>query len=179
MMNREKTMHSKTIQPHFLKECMADALLQLMKKKRFETITVTEIINAANVGRSTYYRNFNSKEDVLVYKVDIMLEQWVQREQSIQYDTEKDIFVSLFYYLQTIQDELDTIVKSRMESTLLTANYRVFETEEYPSASQKYNACYHSMGLSGVILSWIKKGMKESPEEMGTILSYTIFREYI
>lgn len=45
-----------------------------------------------------------------------------------------------------------------------------------PSASQKYNACYHSMGLSGVILSWIKKGMKESPEEMGTILSYTIFR---
>lgn len=177
MVDREKITNDQILKPHFLKECIADALLQLMKKKRFENITVTEIINRANVGRSTYYRNFSSKESVLVYKVDLMMDQWVQEEYTRQFDSEKDIFISLFCYLLTIREELETIVRAGMENTLLTANYRVFEAEEYPSASQKYHVCYHTMGLSGVILSWIKRGMKESPEEMGKILTDTIFHQ--
>lgn len=37
----------------FLKECMADALLQVMKEKPFSKITVNEIADSAGVNRST------------------------------------------------------------------------------------------------------------------------------
>lgn len=36
-----------------------------MEKKPFSSITITELINKAGVACATYYRNFNSKEDIL------------------------------------------------------------------------------------------------------------------
>jgi AcrR family transcriptional regulator len=44
---------------------IVDALLALMLEKRFDRITVQEIIDRADVGRSTFYAQFRNKEDVL------------------------------------------------------------------------------------------------------------------
>lgn len=45
----------------FLKECMADALIQKMQEKPFEKVTVNEIADLAGVNRSTWFRNFKTK----------------------------------------------------------------------------------------------------------------------
>ena len=45
----------------FLKECMADALIQKMQEKPFEKVTVNEIADLAGVNRSTWFRNFKRK----------------------------------------------------------------------------------------------------------------------
>ena len=47
----------------FLKECMSDALLALMSRKPLAKITVDEIAATAGVNRSTWFRNFGSKEE--------------------------------------------------------------------------------------------------------------------
>jgi AcrR family transcriptional regulator len=44
---------------------IVDALLGLMLEKRFDRITVQEIIDRADVGRNTFYAQFRNKEDVL------------------------------------------------------------------------------------------------------------------
>ena len=44
---------------------IVDALLALMREKRYDRITVQEIIDRADVGRSTFYAQFRNKEDVL------------------------------------------------------------------------------------------------------------------
>ena len=48
-----------------VKESITVALLNLMRKKAFSEIKVTEIVKLAGVGRTSFYRNFESKEDVL------------------------------------------------------------------------------------------------------------------
>ena len=53
----------------FLKECMADALIQLMPQKEFSRITVNEIAAAAGVNRSTWFRHFETKNDALTFKL--------------------------------------------------------------------------------------------------------------
>ena len=53
----------------FLKECMADALLQAMKEKPFSKITVNEITDAAGVNRSTWFRNFSDKNEAITFKL--------------------------------------------------------------------------------------------------------------
>ena len=56
----------------FLMECMADALVQLMQKRALEKITIQEIADLAGVGRATYFRNFHSKQDVLLHKLRLL-----------------------------------------------------------------------------------------------------------
>jgi AcrR family transcriptional regulator len=54
---------------------IADALFALMQEKLYHRITVQEIIDRADVGRSTFYAHYRSKEDVLVSGIEQMLAQ--------------------------------------------------------------------------------------------------------
>jgi AcrR family transcriptional regulator len=46
-------------------QLIRSAMLSLVKEKGFETLTVQEIIDRANVGRATFYAHFDSKDDLL------------------------------------------------------------------------------------------------------------------
>jgi len=45
---------------------IAEALIALMVEGRYDRITVQEIIDRADVGRSTFYAHYRDKEDVLI-----------------------------------------------------------------------------------------------------------------
>lgn len=46
------------------REMLQHALISLILKKGYETITIEEICDAANVGRSTFYAHYTSKDDL-------------------------------------------------------------------------------------------------------------------
>ena len=48
------------------KECIVTALLRLMKVKSYSSISITDITNLAGVSRMAYYRNYKSKDDILI-----------------------------------------------------------------------------------------------------------------
>src|SRR5918911_4512582 len=53
------------------KRLISDALKTLLIEKEYEAITIQEIIDRANVGRSTFYSHYESKEHLLVAQESI------------------------------------------------------------------------------------------------------------
>ncbi|WP_339981306.1 helix-turn-helix domain-containing protein [Lactiplantibacillus plantarum] len=41
------------------------ALFELMQEQNFSEISITDIANQAKISRMAFYRNYNSKEDIL------------------------------------------------------------------------------------------------------------------
>ena len=66
-------MRRTTATTDYLKECMGTALLELMKEKPIEKISIEEMTAKADVGRSTYFRYFKSKDEVLSFKITCFL----------------------------------------------------------------------------------------------------------
>jgi len=51
---------------------LRSAMTSLIRERGFEALTVQDIIDRADVGRSTFYTHFKSKEDLLKGAVDMM-----------------------------------------------------------------------------------------------------------
>lgn len=52
------------------RQLIADAFVGLMLEKRYDDITVQDILDRADVGRSTFYAHFTDKENLLLSEIE-------------------------------------------------------------------------------------------------------------
>jgi AcrR family transcriptional regulator len=65
------------------REVLGDALVGLMQEKTFESIKVEEVLDRADVGRSTFYSHYRDKDDLFLSDVDEFWEgmaSWLERK---------------------------------------------------------------------------------------------------
>lgn len=151
----------------FLKECMSDALLKLMKEKDYEEITINEIAALAGVNRSTWFRNFDTKEEAITYKYVRLWEHWAE---------EHDIAERNGFSLNNAQDFFDfnysirhihrIVYSAKLQSALFDAFYLVMSPQFGANAAECYQSRFFSYGLFGFLDEWIKRGFCETPEEI-------------
>jgi AcrR family transcriptional regulator len=56
------------------RQLLSEALVQLLQEKEYSTITVNDIIERANVGRSTFYAHYRDKDDLFLDQLDRVIE---------------------------------------------------------------------------------------------------------
>ncbi|WP_330640265.1 TetR/AcrR family transcriptional regulator [Acetatifactor aquisgranensis] len=77
-----------------------DALLKLLKDVPFSEITISEICSHARVGRASFYRNFESKKDVLKKWLDQVTDYFVSGSAiSLEKDSPTEYFTKLFTHM--------------------------------------------------------------------------------
>lgn len=164
-------MRGKQATSEFLKECMADALLQLLKEKPMEEITVTEITSRANVGRVTFYRNFTKKEDLIIYKLTVLGKQFGQNHPFRERNDVRYAAQQLFTFVYSIREILLTLHHANLLGTVLIPLYEATRQKNPDDHAWLFQNSFLSFGLIGITLEWIQDGFQETPEELLEIMA--------
>lgn len=151
----------------FLKECLAYALIRLMREKPFEKISIQEIAEKSGVGRATWFRNYNGKNEALTFKLIVLWNRWSDEHNISVRDrftlkNSKDFFEFNFEIRCIVQ----TIYSANMQSAVYDAFYQVMMPQYGANAEECYKARFYSYGLFGLLDEWVKRGFKETPDEM-------------
>lgn len=154
----------------FLKECLADALIKLLEIKPIEKITIPEIAEKADVGRTTYFRNFTSKNEAVTFKIIRLWDRWAEEHHLNEirgYEAKNAFHFFLFNY--SIRDILNLIYTRELQSALYNAFYYIIMPQYGASSIERYKNNFYCYGLFGLLDEWIKCEFKETPEEMTEI----------
>lgn len=146
---------------------IADALFSLMKKKPFQQISVTEICKEAAVGRKTFYRNFELREDVIEFQLDIMREEYQKGMSDL---TLKQRLYYHFAYTQKNADYFIALYKNGL-TQLAYDQFCVLRPDVLPVWSedpveQEYRCEYIIAGVEAIQRVWISRGCQESIDEV-------------
>ena len=157
---------------------MGNALKRLMKNTTVEKITVSDITNECNIHRQTFYYHFQNRYELLDWLIynelilplvtDFNLDNMCDKLYGMfeQIASDKKFYQNalklssddLTRYINRIANEQITkLVKSLAVQNGLTA---ATEKDDIVIAE------FIGYGICGVVISWIQKGMKESPKEM-------------
>src|SRR5260221_10525145 len=105
------------------RQILRDTLLTLLKEKRYDDISVQDIIERADVARSTFYVHYVDKDDLLTGRHGIFAENLGQQltAHSGEHGTSAFSSQMWFYHIQAQGDILKVIAKdSAMELAMKT-----------------------------------------------------------
>ena len=157
-------------------EYIAQAFLFLMKQKTYQDITIGEITKKAGVNRSTYYRHFETKESIIRFYLDSIMQEYqdiFHEKHSLDFGVYIQTMFETFY---SRSEELLCIHDAGMSFLLLDVlneRFHFGNIVEKASKAQQFKASYHIGGIYNNLLLWFSHRMSETPAEMTKItLSY-------
>jgi AcrR family transcriptional regulator len=62
------------------RQVLAQALVELIQERGYEALSVQDLLDRANVGRSTFYAHYEDKEDLLLQGLESLQEMLQQRQ---------------------------------------------------------------------------------------------------
>lgn len=85
------------------RQVLQDALLALILEKGYDAITVQDVIDRANVGRSTFYSHFQDKEDLFLSAFEYLRTQFEEHliGQSVNNTSPWSFSLSMFRHAQS------------------------------------------------------------------------------
>ncbi|MGN0571274.1 MAG: TetR/AcrR family transcriptional regulator [Candidatus Fimenecus sp.] len=143
------------------------ALLQLMKTKKFETISISEITKKAGVSRNAFYRNFTSKEDILKQYCDRVTKDFFD---SVDEKFTYNYYVRLLYHFQNQYEAIQIILKANLIYILIDVFSKYTSVRDSDTKRKPYADSYAAGGMLFVVLRWLNAGMPETPEELAQII---------
>lgn len=94
------------------KRRITDALLELMQVTPFSKISIKDIVDRAGLTRQTFYHNFDTKEDVLISRLDEHYEGFLQYLSKKTIHEWEDIICCFFRYWQEHADFLKLLMEN-------------------------------------------------------------------
>jgi AcrR family transcriptional regulator len=170
------------------RNALGDALMALMQERPFESITVQDILDRAQIGRSTFYAHYRDKDDLFLSDVEDFLEMMSnqllrQREASNRIVPVRELLMH-FDEMRPLHDALIEADKMRDFLELghgyfaRAIDRRLAEFPETSPLPPKQRAAM-SQAFAGAFLSlvswWMSQASPPTPEEMDAMFHQMVW----
>lgn len=161
------------------RECLTTALMQLMKEKSLDKITITELVKRSGVSRTAFYRNYSSKEDILVDIRNSIAETsnsfLVKPELK---DNPRLWFRECFKIVQDNADLIRPILDAKLTLGDFFKNQSVLDSlYSTDNRMNRYKNLAIEAAFQRIMIVWFDEGMIESVDEMASFCN-DIFSNY-
>ncbi len=163
------------------RECILTALLRLMETEPYESISITDITNLAGVSRMAYYRNYKSKEEILLKHLEESEERLIEEVGYGGAGSVREIIIYIFKYIQENAAVIQAIYDAGLNhllSKMLSQRIMHYFPVATSSKEGRYAVPFYAGAILSVFHLWFDNGMKESCEEMADIITSLINRDY-
>ena len=158
------------------KQALAESLKRLIRKKPLNKITITDITEDCAISRMTFYYHFRDIYDLVEW---ICLDEGSRAIGACKdYESWEEGFLSVCRYILRERGFVEAVYRSAQHDQIEEYLYRVLyqlilgvvqeqtEHESIPEGEQVRITEFFTMAFLGTILMWVKKGFRETPEEL-------------
>lgn len=154
----------------YVKKQLTLSLLELLKEKPLQEISIKELTERAQVGRVSFYRSYESKEDILKQESDRLVREWAREFENGPDSSPENLFPSLFDFYRKHKDFYIILYKAGLSEVLLETIHQTIQiTPDMPNL-EAYMKSFWAYGIFGWLVEWIRRGMPETGEELRQLL---------
>lgn len=159
------------------KECIESALILLMKEKSFSEISIQDIIRRAGVGRSSYYRNYSSKEAILESKLDSMIKEVLDSFGKFDFSVESpESWLTVLKMAKKHSEEYKLLLEAGFGDKILRKIIGTFKNNPQNKDEIRITNVYMAGSIYSVMTQWILDGMKIDENKIAEICCSLMFK---
>lgn len=154
----------------YVVEHLTSSMLALLEEKPIAEITISELCGMAGVGRTSFYRNYEDKEDIVKAYIKRLFQDWADRWKTSPDPSVKETVQIVFSHFEANRDFYSLLNRQGLVYLLkdIILDLCGFDPEQELAAA--YSSAYVGFFLYGWIEVWFRRGMKDTTEELTAYL---------
>ena len=161
-------------------ESLQGALLQLITKKSYDSITVTELCKKAGVSRMAFYGNFESKDEIIIKILyDLQNELFVRIGSPFRQAVTYNWYLEMFHFTAEKAEILKSIFCGGYQGKYLELVNSMILRHKDMQPQESYQRLLWSGGIVNAVVYWLSNDMAETPEQMASFCDkcFAIFEQ--
>lgn len=155
----------------YVKNQITEALLKLLEQCELEEISISQVTALAQVSRNSFYRNYESREDILLQYIRRLFLDWDAEYKKQSQGSNANLYGSLFQHLSDNKEFYLLLKKRNLFHLFLAVLLEQSGPRPEHDNTWAYITAFIAHGTYGWIEEWVARGMQESGEEMAALLA--------
>lgn len=147
-------------------EHITDALVELLRDRPVGDISISELCDLAGIGRASFYRNFECKEDILRAYINKLFREWTDEADRKENMPLNELLGLLFSHFEKYRDFYSLLNERNLVYLLKDVIIGLCGPKPEHSKAEAYARAYVAYTLYGWIEVWFQRGMQETAEEI-------------
>ena len=184
------------------RQSLRTALLELIKEKGYDSISIEDITERANVGRATFYLHYKDKEDLLLEEFSEMANEkvrvlsevpfsaWMPLQDDLAKKSASPLLIvfehiyensELYYILLKSEKSSRIVERIRKISTEAIVKFMETKAKTEPISLHftvpiEFFAAFFSGALLSIIDWWLEEDMRHTPTEVTSLFQKLFFK---